>query len=299
MRATGSRLTLPTPSRFNFVQSITTYGYYGLAPNHWDSDKETLHRPLRTVGGKLLQTTSRFDKKGKRVVVQSDRRLAKSESAEVKRAIARMLRLDEDLTGWQKLHPQAKKQGFGRLFRSPDLFEDVIKTITGCNVTWSNTKSMNRLLCEHYGDGGFPTPAKLARLKPDTLKKKCKVGYRADSIIRLAKAVETGTLDLHALDDPTRPTDELFNAFKAIHGVGDYAAGNLLQCVGKYDRVAIDSETYRHFREITGKPTPQDPAGLRRLHKKIEAHYDQYAPYQFLAYWFELWNGYVTRSAAS
>ena len=42
----------------------------------------------------------------------------------------------------------------------PERIEDMVKTITGCNVTWRNTMSMNRLLCERLGGGAFPTPAR-------------------------------------------------------------------------------------------------------------------------------------------
>ncbi len=213
----------------------------------------------------------------------------------VKAQATRMLRLDEDPRLWQALCPDAKKLGFGRMFRSPTFFEDLVKTITSCNVTWRNTTTMNRLMVEHVGHGGFPTPAQLADFGEDNLKARTKVGYRAQRIVRLARDVEDGELDLAWFEHPSRTTDELFDALKNIHGIGPYAAGNLCHLLGHYDRIAIDTETYRHFCHHHGVKRPKSPAGLAKLDRKIERHYGAFAPFQFKAYWFELWRDYESR----
>ncbi|KAL6971805.1 hypothetical protein U1Q18_031486, partial [Sarracenia purpurea var. burkii] len=53
--------------------------------------------------------------------------------------VARMLRLsakdEKDVQEFHKVHPDAKRKGFGRLFRSPTLFEDVVKSMLLCNCT--------------------------------------------------------------------------------------------------------------------------------------------------------------------
>ena len=77
-----------------------------------------------------------------------------------------------------------------------------------------------------------------------------------------------------------------------IHGVGPYAANNLCMLLGRYDRLAIDTETYRHFEQVHGIDTSaRDTA----VHQRIEQHYAAYCPYQYLVYWFELWHGYGDR----
>lgn len=229
---------------------------------------------------------------GDRLHIACDRRVDRDEAASIRGQIGRMLRLDEDFRQWHRLHPAARRAKFDRLFRSPTLFEDIVKTITGCNVTWPNTMRMNALLCEHVGGGGFPTPGQLAAVRADMLKRRCKVGYRAQRIVRLARQVEKNQLDLAAFEDATHDTAEIFHRLKQIYGIGDYAAGNLCQLLGRYDRLAIDTETYRHFRQAYGIRTPSNPL---KLHKRIEKHYARFAPYQFLAYWFELWHGYQSR----
>ena len=93
---------------------------------------------------------------------------------------------------------------------------------------------------------------------------------------------------------PGRESDDVFAAFGGIYGIGPYAAGNLCHLVGVYDRMAIDTETYRHFCKTykVKRHKADDAAGLKRLHVRIEKHYARYAPFQFLAYWFELWEDY-------
>jgi 3-methyladenine DNA glycosylase/8-oxoguanine DNA glycosylase len=172
----------------------------------------------------------------------------------------------------------------------------MVKTITGCNVTWPNTMRMNALLCTEVGAGGFPTPGQLARVTPGWLKRHCKVGYRAGRIVGLARAVASGRLMLERFEDQARGSDQVHADLCRLPGIGPYAAANILQLLGRYDRLAIDTETYRHFRQAHGIPTPRTPAGLRRLHRRIERAYARFAPYQFLAYWFELWRGYERRA---
>jgi 3-methyladenine DNA glycosylase/8-oxoguanine DNA glycosylase len=240
----------------------------------------------------LKQTTHRPD----RLRIQCDTALSAEARRDVKEQVRRMLRLDEDLSDWFARFPQAKKEGFGRLFRSPTLFEDLIKTITGCNVAWPNTMRMNRLLCEQIGGGAFPSPAQLAACSVPHLKRQTKVGYRAERIVRLARQVRDRTLDLTWFQQPQRRSDEVFAALRKLHGFGPYAAANACQHLGFYDQLAIDSETYRHFCKHFDLPRPSDPT---KLHAQIEAHYNQYAPYQFLAYWHELWRDYERKLGAA
>ncbi|KAG2262336.1 hypothetical protein Bca52824_069415 [Brassica carinata] len=46
---------------------------------------------------------------------------------------------DRDVAQFQQLHEDAKKNGFGRIFRSTFLFEDMVKSILLCNSTWEKT----------------------------------------------------------------------------------------------------------------------------------------------------------------
>jgi len=91
--------------------------------------------------------------------------------------------------------------GFGRLFRSPTLFEDIVKVITNCNTSFSNCQMMNRLLCQEVGSfGAFPTPKEVMKWTPAQLRAHCKVGYRDERIWQFSQDVLKGRFDLDWFD---------------------------------------------------------------------------------------------------
>jgi 3-methyladenine DNA glycosylase/8-oxoguanine DNA glycosylase len=289
MNPNSTTLILPTPQDFDFPKAVCSYGYFLLAPNRWDPATQTLHRPLHGLNDRLIHTAITQSKKST-LTLRANRKLNPRNTALLQQQVTRMLRLDEDFRPWRRLHPAARRLRFGRLFRSPTLFEDIVKTITGCNVSWPNTIRMNQLLCQHFGNGGFPTAQQLAAIRTDTLKTKCKVGYRAQRIVRLARQITRGKLQLKTFEDPSLTTDQIEQQLRLIYGIGPYAAANICQLLGRYDRLAIDSETYRHFRKAhnTRKKGPE-------LDNHIRSYYERFAPYQFIAYWFDLWNTYQRR----
>ena len=284
----ATTLTLPLPKGFSFPRAVCSYGFFVLAPNRWRPTEQVLERPLR-AGDRVVRAA--LDQRGDRLRARLDGPLARRDHAGVKAQIARMLRLDTDPAVFERFHavcPEAADAGFGRLFRSPTLFEDMVKTITGCNVGWSQTTRMNRLLCARFGpDGAFPTPAELAPRRPETVKRHARVGYRAERIVRLAVRLERGELDPAWFESPDREADELERGLRAIHGIGAYAARNMLAMLGRFDRLAVDTETLRHMRRehgATGSDAEVAEAARRR--------YAAYRPFDFLAYWFELWRAY-------
>lgn len=291
-----TNLSLTLPPGFSLPHAVCSYGYFILAPNRWDPPTRTLARPLRDGDGRVIRC--RISQSKSRLRIACHRAVARRHHATLKAQVARILRLDEPaerFTHWHRLNTKARRARFDRLYRSPTLFEDMVKTITGCNVSWPNTINMNRLLVEHVGSAGdFPTPGELAAWTPARLKKMCKVGYRAERIIELARLVDRGKLDPAALEDESLATDALYDRIRALNGFGDYATNNVLQCLGRYERLPIDSETIRHFRQHHGAN-----GDAKALTDKARTFYDRYAPFQFLAYWFELWGSYEQRFGTS
>lgn len=292
-RASPSKLTLRVPPGFDLPRAVCSYGYFLLAPNLWEPASKTLYRPLRGRRDRVINVRITMRSPGV-LRLDCDRSVDRVEACRIRADVTRMLRVDEDLWSWNRLHPVARRARFGRLFRSPSFFEDVVKTMTGCNVTWPNTMRMNELLCKHIGHGAFPTPGQLAAVRPATLKRHCKVGYRAERIVRVARDVHKGRLDPAWFEDPAHDSEQVYQALREVYGIGDYAASNLCHLLGHYDRVAIDTETYRHFRQQHGLESGNGTPSAQ-LDQKIRDHYDRYAPYQFLSYWFDLWRGYESR----
>jgi 3-methyladenine DNA glycosylase/8-oxoguanine DNA glycosylase len=216
-----------------------------------------------------------------------------------------MLRLDEDFTDFHarclnsETHRSAAHMHFGRLLRSASLFEDMVKVICTCNVTWRQTVTMIDNLVRHWGvpaggpaqDKGFPTAAALSRVGVEELQHKARLGYRAAFVHRLALATAQGDLDLNRFACYPESTAQLMKELRAIHGVGEYAAAHIAMLLGRYDRLAIDTEMIRLLE--TRYPR------RRWTRAAIHRHYEQWDPYQFLAYWFELWQDYVRRHGRS
>lgn len=287
----ANSFTLDCPPGFTLPRAVCSYGYFLLEPNRWQPASNELVCTLRGEGDRAVPVVISQDTPGQ-LRVRSAQALSAADRAALTPRIVRMLRLDQPVMvvrRFWRLCPAARKARFGWMFRSPTLFEDIVKTMTACNVTWTSTMRMNRLLCTHVGGGAFPTPAQLAALRPSWVKRRCKVGYRAERIVRLARDVHEGGLDLSWFENDGHPTDEVFDRLLDIYGIGEYGAGNICHLLGRYDRLAIDTETYRHFEEVHGVPRGDNP---KNLHPRIERYYARFAPFQFLAYWFELWEAY-------
>lgn len=293
--AKGSLLSIAVPRDYLFRRDVCSYGYFLLAPNRWDPAMQTLHRVLEVGGpGDWVLVRVRIDqpagRAGGRVRVRCDRRLDRAGIGSVRAQIRRMLNLDDDgVPAFHRSAPQFRRSGRGRLFRSPTLFEDVIKTVTSCNVAWTSTIRMNARLCEVINPA-FPRAAQLARRRPGTLRARCGVGYRDQRIVDLARLFASGADEVTGLDDRSRSDGDVYDHLLGLPGIGPYAASNIMQLLGRYGHLPVDTETLRHARSVLGMTGSE--ATLRR---DVEAHYRAHGPNRFRAYWFELWADYERR----
>lgn len=291
-------------------RDVCSYGYFLLAPNRWRVPSQSLERVLDLPGGPARVTISQpaLDasagrtfphRPGARLTATTDRSLAREDRAAAREQIARMLRLEEDASHAAAFHgvdPRWRATGRCRLFRSPTLFEDIVKTVTSCNVTWPGTVGMNSRLCEVLGRAGaFPTAKRLARTRPATLRARCRVGYRDARLVELARLFADSRSGVEAsLTDPSRPDEEVFKSLKELPGIGPYAAGNIMMLLGRYSRLALDSESLRHARHVLGM-RGKDASLLRRLAE----HYAAFGPFRFKSYWFEMWDFYESKRGVS
>ncbi|MDX2016154.1 MAG: hypothetical protein SFY95_00780 [Planctomycetota bacterium] len=309
-----ARTTITPPTDFLLKRDACSYGYFLLAPNHWHADELTLYRPLELPSGPAVVRASQDERPGAKLELHATRSLTARDWREVEVALTRMLRLDEsaaDLAAFHALDPRFKPSGVGRLCRSPTFFEDVIKTVTSCNVTWPGTVQMNRRLCEVLGTridpakrapkGGiaidspmftFPSASRLARTRASLLRARCRVGYRDQRLVELARLFSRarGGLDQARLLDPRTPDAEVEKTLIALPGVGPYAAANIMQLLGRYNRLPLDSESVRHGRDVLG--LTGTPA---QIMKKVGAHFEPMGPQKFRSYWFELREHYERR----
>lgn len=304
-------LTLRVPTDYVLARDACSYGYFVLAPNYWHVPSQTLWRILDLPSGpaRVGITQPGAEKgwktaKGQPLNVKVSRSLTASDKTELKRQLTRMLRLDEPaetLAEFHKLDQRWKRTGSGRMMRSPTMWEDVVKTITSCNVAWPNTMTMNARLCEVFGAPieakgpgakglSFPTPGKIARQKPLTLRTRCRVGYRDARIVDLAKMFVRGEVNPVWFEDPATPDQAVREALIELPGIGPYAAHNIMQLLGRYGHLPLDSESVRHAKSILGYKGP-----ARQLMKKLERHYAPFGPHKFRSYWLELWDFYQAK----
>lgn len=145
-----------------------------------------------------------------------------------------------------------------------------------------------------FSSGDFPTPSELANLDETFLAKRCGLGYRAKRILKLAGDICKGTTDLSSLESSNGSTqtgmcfDDLKEHLLKLDGFGPFTCANVLMCMGDYRSIPADSETVRHLKQVHGRF--QCTTGT--VGREVEDVYAKYAPFQFLAYWFEIWNCY-------
>lgn len=297
------RKNLPTPTDFDFGSAVCSHGFFVLAPNAWDPAGRIL-RTVITLDDTVAASVDVQQPTPARLCIHGDASWSAPQTNRVTDAVRRMLRLDEDLSPFHALcrqhstHHDAAKMRFGRLLRSASLFEDIVKVICTCNVGWRQTVTMVARIVEYWGvptaDGrarGFPTARRLADARPAGLRARARVGYRAPFIHDLARSVADGSLDLNAIEQFDGLPEERYRRLREIRGVGDYAASHICMLLGDYSRPAFDTEMVRLLRRRYPRKrlTPATIAGLYRT----------WHPYQYLAYWYELWSDYVARHGRS
>jgi 3-methyladenine DNA glycosylase/8-oxoguanine DNA glycosylase len=288
----------PAPRPFDFESTARAHGWVRLSPFAWHAPTAELHRIHRLASGKVvrlrLANGGTMDNPVVRIKVETLGALSPSENAEIRRAVRRMLRLDEDLSGFYELCDAMREwslgipPGAGRLLRCPTLFEDIVYTLCTTNTTWAGTIRMVDCLVATLGETfpgqqawrAFPTVEAIAAAGENCLAKEVRLGYRSRYLWQLAVEVAEGHLDLASLEDPSIPVPELRRTLLRIKGIGSYAAATLLMLVGRYEHLAIDSQM-RAF--VAKKYFQGQPVSLAQ----IRATYAPWGRWQYLAYWFD------------
>ena len=127
-----ARLRIPTPDPFDWSLSVRGHGWYQLAPMEWDADARALSLVTEHAGD-VVDLRLRHDGRAIRGDVQSHAPLSRGAVLDLRRKVARMFRLDEDLRDfWDKCRHTPRltwvaRLGAGRLLRAPSLFEDQLK----------------------------------------------------------------------------------------------------------------------------------------------------------------------------
>ncbi len=285
------RFTLSARAPFIFHTTVRSHGWYQLAPSLWDEDKQVLRRAERLASGRVIGLTLSGIDSG--VAVQTSA-LNASEKTELRERLAWMFWLDADFSSFYARadaepllrHVRAKAQG--RMLRSTSMFEDVVKMMMTTNIQWSGTIRLTKALVDNFGEPAendaaqraFPTAERIARSCESALRN-LGLGYRAPYLLKLARDVAAGRVDLEALKDRALPMLEVRKRLIALPGIGPYSAAALLALLGRHDFIPIDTEAVsavsNHFY-----------GGRKVGEKEINAVFEKWGEYKALAYWF--WN---------
>lgn len=280
---------IEVPNTFSFRATVYGHGWSELAPFELDVERWRLNTVFRispgeAVAGVISEENGRLKTELARPVSTLDSIISD---------VRHMLRLDDDLSGLYEIIAEDERLRWmnekraGRLLRSATVFEDLVKTICTTNCSWALTKKMVGNLVEKLGapaiGGGnaFPTPQAMASVSDEFYRSEIKAGYRSPYFAELAEAVASGKLDPEAWLTSGLSTDELKKEMKAVKGVGNYAAENLLKLVGRYEGLALDSWLRSQFyKNHNNQRICAD--------KKIERHYKKFGPWRGLVIWCDM-----------
>jgi 3-methyladenine DNA glycosylase/8-oxoguanine DNA glycosylase len=131
-------------------------------------------------------------------------------------------------------------------------------------------------------------------MRAATLRSRCGVGYRDVRIVELARLFSKGEVDEVWLTDAGVSDEAVFKHLKGMPGIGPYGAANVMMLLGRYSRLAMDTECVKHGRAVLGMKGT-DAAVAKRLH----AHYEAFGVERFRSYWFELWTHHEKRNGAA
>ena len=180
------------------------------------------------------------------------------------------------------------------MLRSPTLFEDIVKMLCTTNCNWGATEKMIGALVRQCGTKfrddfySFPTPQQLFGVSEEFLRDEIRMGYRAPYLVELIAAINNEGLDVESWKQSQLPTPDLYKQLRKVKGIGDYAAGNILKLLGRYDYLALDSWCRMKFSQLRKRGEPVED-------KVIAAYYAKYREWQGLFMWLDVTKDWYDR----
>jgi 3-methyladenine DNA glycosylase/8-oxoguanine DNA glycosylase len=280
----AARFTTEIP--FSNLESIAkSHGWVNLSPFIWDEENKKILR-FEIINSKQVKLILAQGNKKITCFCYSSSALSPAEKKQLREKFLYMMGSEIELGGFinlaKILDPQIydfASKGGARFLRATSLFEDVVKTLFTTNASWQFTQLMCRRLLEEcprqnpsVQDGRFfPALEEISAMPVSALEKRCKLGYRAPYLKNVARSfVENGSFSGWR-------TTEILNCLKDVKGLGEYSINHIGMLLGKYDQIPVDSEVRSYFRQV-GRPDDKE---------SIYSHYENWHPYQFLAYKLE------------
>jgi len=290
---------LPTPPGFRLDPTVRGHGWYDLPPfaRAADGTLSFLHVRRHDSGRDGGDVFTVHVREGPAetlaLTVETAAEPAPALLAAAAAVTGDILAFAEDLTPFYAMTDADPRLGWvraagaGRLLRAPTVFEDLTKLICTTNCAWSATRRMVGALVDHLGEPGpnggraFPTPVRMAAEPESFYRDVVRAGYRARALCELAERAAREPEALERLRRVDWPSADLRRALLALHGVGPYAAEQMLRLLGRYDFLALDSWCMAAFTRLHGRRRPP-------TRRAIERAYARFGPYRGLAMWLDL-----------
>jgi 3-methyladenine DNA glycosylase/8-oxoguanine DNA glycosylase len=251
-------------------------GWHWLTPGEaWDAATATVYSGLRLDGGLALGIKARGRGSGARPAVAVEayatRALNNAERRALRETLCRALDVDADLRGFYRLAARdaALRPLVRRLYGMREgywagLWPLLVLAVTLQMAPIKRSMAMLHALLAHYGGrlrfAGrtvrlWPTPARIAAVPLRELKTRCKLGYRAKVLKRIARRLRAGFPSLGDLKrmDPEASMEKL----QELYGVGTYSAA----MVTPHASFPLDVWSVRIFAPLLGVRIPggRDP----------------------------------------
>ncbi len=283
----NTRISITTPTDFNFDYTIDSHGWERLEPFSIDREDRILTRIER-----LPSQIARLEITHKDtidVTVHSENQLTTEDKTYVNEFIANCFAFNWDMSRcYAKVADDAtysfiKEQRLGRLLLAPNMWENLVKTQFLTNTHARHTTAMAAKFCalgDPFGEKhAFPTPEQVLAKSLDQLERQTGTGYRAKYICSLAEAIASG-FDPESLRNPALGDREIYDRVRSLRGFGEYSASYVLKLLGRFERISIDTVMRRYFKEIAGKENATDD--------DINAYYERFGEYKGLVAWWEV-----------
>lgn len=290
----GSTLTLsPTPP---FRLDLSAWALRRKPVNVVDRFEAGVYRRVLVVAGRAVPIAVRQRGTRDRPTLQvvSPEPLDSSERRAVRAQLGRALGLSIDLRGFYAmaardplLAPLATTLRGLKPPRFPTVFEALVNgfacqqlsLVVGLTLLGRLTAAHGAAATDDTGapTRAFPTPEALASVHPSSLRRLGFSGHKAHAILRLARDVAHGRVDLERLAALER--DEALDALRDLYGVGPWTADYvLLRGLGRIDVFPADDVGARNnLTALLHRREPLDADGVRRVTRR-------WAPYAGLVY---------------
>jgi N-glycosylase/DNA lyase len=289
------KIKLETPQNFSFKSTVYSHGWSDLLPFKLNEGAYYLRYTFNIYPYKIL-TIKLSSEHDKDITIELPMVIDESDRKNLKSVVKRIFRLDEDFSEFYSLAENSQKFNWiqkynaGRMLRSANLWEDMVKMLCTTNCTWRLTQIMTENLVTKLGGSielngikyfCFPQAEIIADQSEIYLRNDIKMGYRAPYLLAFAQQVANGHIDLNEAENKNMSTSDLYKYLRSIKGFGDYAVSNLLKLLGRYDFLGADSWSRQKFIDKRNN-------GKKCNDKKIEKFYTQFGKWSGLFFWMDV-----------